>query len=462
MRQSLVAALPGWPQPLVASPRRLISPGPAIRLGQYAEVAGAAVSAARTGQGVASGSYGFGSTGQALSTTGALIGTTGALASAGIALMATAPIPVVGWIAAAVGALLTIAGMFMGGTPQLSHAQREALEVQRVAGTVGSMIGQIQSARSLDELWAILKAWQSGYVGGTSSVAVPIYFRPPGGDEGDPAAEAAATAAWAWIDAQPDMVVPPVGYTDWHDFVTRTGQGPGMGPTAQIGLLGAPWPGTPGLSPNYPVWTKHGFFAVLERYPDYLRAHTQAGVTPSMLAPIDTNVRNAILNAMQTLGYRFTPGGGAAQLFAAAAAAAPTSPDSAQLSAWVGQAYSQLLGRAASSAELASTVAALMAQQITPSQFLTSLTTSAEFVAAHGTTATITPSGQIIVGGAATTTGQPLSTYWWQNAAPASSDQPVQAAAMLPSSPLGLLALGALGLVGLLLVAGRPRSTRRR
>lgn len=215
-----IAAPPTWPQPL-AVPGALVPlhHRRPVRLGQVVEVAGAAVSAARTGEGFASGSMGFSSTGQALSSTGSLIGTTTAIAAVAPVLFGMAAIPVVGWIGAAVGALLMIAGSLFGGKPQLSHAQREALEVQRVAGTVGSMMGQIQGAASFDELWRILKSWQSGYVGGTSSVAVPIYFRPPGGDEGEAGANAAMKQAMTALVTSGGILLPPKWNQDLAAFM---------------------------------------------------------------------------------------------------------------------------------------------------------------------------------------------------------------------------------------------------
>ncbi len=456
------SAPPTWPPPLA-------HPGPLhpVRLGQVVEVAGAAVSAARTGQGFASGAYGFDTTGQALSTTGSLVSTTAAMAGVGMMLMGTAPIPVVGWVAAAVGALLTIAGMFMGGKPKLSHAQREALEVQRVAGTVGGMFQEIQAAPSLDALWTVLKRWQSGYVGGTSSVAVPIYFRAPGGDVGDATAEAAMKETMLALVASGGIILP---FDITPDKILATY-------TNYTGAMGATWPGN--QNQWYPVFTKQGFYSLFEQHPEWIRANTQAGVTRSMLDPINTNVRNAILNAMQRLGYRFTPGGGAALLFGSAAAATtPTGADPAMVTNWVGQAYQQLLGRTPSSAERAEAVAVLTAQQITPQQFLTRLTTSAEFALAHGTTVAVTPTGTVITGVAPTGTGQPLSTYWWQNALLAPSQlqpirpflpagaQPVVMASMLPtgggSGTAWLLGLGALGLMGFLLFSGPTTARRRR
>lgn len=462
-----VAPPPTWPQPLAypGAPVAYYRAHP-VRLGQVVEVAGAAVSAARTGQGFASGSLGFGSTSQALSSTGSIVSTTGALVAVAPVLFGLAPIPVVGWVAAAVGALLMIAGMF-GGKPKLSHAQREALEVQRVGGTVGSMLQEIQAASTLEGLWTTLKRWASGYVGGTSSVAVHIYFRAPGGDEGDPAADAAMKPVALALLASGGILLPP--------GQTREQRVPEV-PNAYTGFLGETWIGN--QNPHYPVLTQQGFYSLIEQHPDWLRVHVQAGVTPSMLDPINTNVRNTILNALQRLGYRFTPGSGAAQLFGAAAPA-PSGPDAAAVSAWVTQAYQQLLGRAPSSTELAGDAAALTAQQVTPTQFLNLIMNSAEFRAKQGTTVGVTPTGSVVITGAPQpTTGQPPGTYWWQNAllrpsglAPAGTlvgAQPILAASMLPTpgaeSTLTpwLTGLGVLSLIGLVLVTLTPPARRRR
>ncbi len=457
------AAPPTWPPP-IAHPGVLVSlPLRPVRLGQVVEVAGAAVSAARTGQGFASGSLGFGSTGQALSSTGSLIGTASAVAAIAPVLVGMAAIPVVGWIGAAVGALLMIAGGLFGGKPQLTHAQREAREVARVGGTVQGMIGEIQATSSLDALWDTLVRWQSGYVGGTSPVAVSVSLYVGVDRENALTLEMFAPRARQALNALEALVadgsiILPTGKTNYAEAV-------GADP-ARIGSAG--FQVNVGVGkPNvyYPVFTKAGFFKQFQSNPGRLFIGTQAGVTPSMLDPINTAVRNTILNQLDRLG------------FGTAAAPASTVLDPAAVSTWVGQAYQKLLGRAPTSTERSTAVTALTAQQVTPQQFLSALMGTAEFVVAHGTAAAVTPSGAVLTGGAATTTGQPLSTYWWQQAllqptgllAPGPSavpavPSPVLMASIVPTGPSGaawLLGVGAFGLLGVMLFAP-PRGRRRR
>jgi hypothetical protein len=416
------AAPPTWPQPLRYQGAPRLVRVRSVRLGQFPGGGGA-----------------IGTAGTAVS----IAGTVGTYAPV---LIGLAPIPVVGWVAAAVGVLLTIAGMFSGG-PELTHAQREQLEVQRVGGQVDVFIQQIQAARSLSALWQVLVAWQSGYVGGTSSVAVALMLAPS-----LPGAPLTQSQYAAWLDDQvaASWLSLPTGQTSAQVAATFYYQTQG-GTVAHL-----IFPGNPNAT--YAVFDMTGFYHYLQLQPEALIAGTQAGVTQSMLVPYNINVRNAILNALRLLGFPFTPGGGAAQLFGITTA--PSGPSAATVSAWVTQAYQQLLGRAASSTESAGAVSALLAQQLTPAQFLNALTSSAEFQAAHGTTAAVTPAGTVVTGpdAASTTTGQPLNAYWWQTllgAPPSAGAVPAGSSPgwdWISSSPW-LLALGALGL--LLVVSGR-------
>jgi hypothetical protein len=90
-------------------------------------------------------------------------------------------IPVYGWIVAAVvGILRGIVGMFgssLFGSPALSHAQREALEVQRTAKEgLNPWMHEVAGALTPRELVDVLIRWGTGYCGGTSPVAVMTFL----------------------------------------------------------------------------------------------------------------------------------------------------------------------------------------------------------------------------------------------------------------------------------------------
>lgn len=163
-----------------------------------------------------------------------------------------------------------------GGRPVLSHAVREAREVQQVGGVVQTMITEIGQAQTADQLWATLLKWQSGYVGGTSSVAVSINFP----DNDTP----------KLLDAD---VVLPGGYTSLAQYQSTRGY-----------PIGSNFPVFPVGNPNatYPVLTKAAFFKYVQAGIVF-RANTQAGVTAAKLDPINIAVANAILNQLDTLGW---------------------------------------------------------------------------------------------------------------------------------------------------------------
>lgn len=405
------ARMPSWPQPLRYQSVRIAYPIHPVRLGQT--------------------SMGFGSTGQTLSTSGTLVSTAGTL-------MSLAAIPYVGWVAAAVGAILSIAGGFFGGKPQLSHEQREAKEIGTKLGPAASgFAAEIQATQTPEDLWRVIVAYQSGYVGGTSPVAISVGF----GDAGPPASVFG-----------PGEIILPSGYASLQEYQRARGY-------SSIADVGGTFPTFAFGKPNemYPVLSMAAALRVMTEHPDWLNyTSVQAGVTPSLLSPMNTGVNNVILNQLA----RFRAAG--------ISAIAATGPDQAAVSTWIGQAYQQLLGRAPTSAETAAALGPLMARQITPEQFVQSLLMLPEFRARLATAA---PAAS-------------QATYWWQGAmaapsalvdgqsAPVSSTLPAlapMAAAVIPSAgfftwlgqhPYWALGVGGLGVI--LLAASQPNKKRRR
>lgn len=315
---------------------------------------------ARLGQ-----SYGFGTTSQAVSTTGALVSTAGTVATYAPLLIGLAPIPVVGWVAAAVGALLAIAGGFglfgNGGVyaPKRAAAGREAqVELSSLANVLQSAANQYaQTGNAAVALTALqthfgartpVRSWLKL----PNALAATVTGQPGSGNYGD-----RSQVEWTMLD--------PAGFT----------------------RLLAAFQADPSLIPS----TVMGSGDV---------AYLPQAQAEAVAAQAASQGQQFLLFLVQ-----HAPG-----------AAAPAGPNPAAVAEWVTMAYQRLLGRAPSSMDLATAVTALMAQQLTAPQFLTTLTSSAEFQAAHGTAAAVTPTGTILVGGSPTITGQPLSTYWWQDA----------------------------------------------
>ena len=126
------------------------------------------------------------------------------------------------------------------GAGELSHAQREGLELSRAMIQAGSFAGRIGQAHSWETLYDELKDQQTGYVGGTRPLAV------------------------------------------------------------QVGFEGAPYLGLYGM-PTGTEWKPDQFFkAVLER-PQDLQVGIQAGVRPDMLGGGNDALKRAIINQARLL-----------------------------------------------------------------------------------------------------------------------------------------------------------------
>jgi len=88
-------------------------------------------------------------------------------------------IPVIGTaIGAIAGGIIGGGAAAFGKGGRATSADREAKEVARHAATTHGFINEINAATSLDTLYATLRSWQTGAVGGTSSLAFDVGWRP--------------------------------------------------------------------------------------------------------------------------------------------------------------------------------------------------------------------------------------------------------------------------------------------
>jgi hypothetical protein len=98
------------------------------------------------------------------------------------AMLGTLIYPGVGTVIGAVaGGLLGggAAALGKGGTGQ-THAQRQQAEANRATSAASAVQGQVGATTSLQELYDLLTANNTGYVGGTSAVAIVSMIRVPG------------------------------------------------------------------------------------------------------------------------------------------------------------------------------------------------------------------------------------------------------------------------------------------
>ncbi len=171
----------------------------------------------------------------------------------------------------------SVIGSMLGGAlgqSGLSHEQREALEKQRNArATVPGILADIQAAQTLEQLWARLVWWGSGYTGGSHpGTAVQIAVIESAGesflwnnlDRGTVKRDTSALA-YQW-DAK--------GWVDWPDRYAR----PELAEKVYAGI----YIGT--HNPHYPVW-RHpaGFFAALLQHPSWVKVFSATGVDTALL-----------------------------------------------------------------------------------------------------------------------------------------------------------------------------------
>lgn len=178
----------------------------------------------------------------------------GTLAGMGAGALAGSVIPGIGTlVGAGIGAALGggVGGLF--GKREVPHQVREAKELKRHAGQAQGFLGEIQGAASLDDLYKVLLAHQTGYVGGTSSQAVDIGF-------------------------------PDRNYLGLYNLE----------------------PNQPGGPIRADKWTPDQFFQAVRERPDELVAGVQAGVRPDMLGGMNNALKRAIVRQVQILD---APGG---------------------------------------------------------------------------------------------------------------------------------------------------------
>ncbi len=72
-------------------------------------------------------------------------------------------------------------GSLFEGAPELTHAQREAKETASVLGAAAGYAQLVAGSTSLGDLYANLRSFQTGYVGGTSPFAIDVGLRAGGG-----------------------------------------------------------------------------------------------------------------------------------------------------------------------------------------------------------------------------------------------------------------------------------------
>ena len=170
-----------------------------------------------------------------------------------------------GFIGAGIGGS---AGGFLGGLfgsdkPQLSHAQREAAEAQRALAGAEGFRGQIAGAQNLNDLYQILLAQQTGYVGGTRSPAINVYLQGPAGV----------------IPALPGV---PLGAETGLNY---------------LGLYG-------GHTGQEPVLSQQEFFSLVQAHPEALGVGIQQGVSPALLGGGNEAIRQTILAVITAIRAR--------------------------------------------------------------------------------------------------------------------------------------------------------------
>ncbi len=226
-----------------------------------------ALSEGRTEEGI--GTLGGAGIGAAV---GAIFGPVGALIGAGIG--------------AAAGGFL---GGLFAGKPQLTHAQREARETSRVLGQAAGFQGEIQRAKSLPELTASVIRWQSGYVGGTSSLAVGV---------GVIIGESRANELKGIYDVSKGKAI-------FRELVRRGDiilpTGASARTDAEIDRYFTPAPGPGRANVYYPVFTPQGFVNYALENPEGVYAGIQAGVTPGNLTGGNDAIARTILIKLDEL-----------------------------------------------------------------------------------------------------------------------------------------------------------------
>ena len=131
------------------------------------------------------------------------------------------------------------------GSRRLTHAQREQRETSRVLGAASAGQADILSARTYQDLYDKLITYSSGYVGGTSGVALSPSF-------GTSQAGSPRTSSARWQGA---LIRLPPQFGGVEDFMATNMDWSGAGAGADCGPAGGPG----NQNPYYPTVTYEGF-----------------------------------------------------------------------------------------------------------------------------------------------------------------------------------------------------------
>lgn len=165
----------------------------------------------------------------------------------------------------------------LGNNGSIPRADREKIEVAKTLNPQAqAMLDEIDRTTSIDQLFAVLRKWNSGTVGGTSAVAIVTMFRlQPDELAGAGIAWSGHEAASLAADARMTWIAPYAG-----DAAARV-------PV----FVGDP-------NPVYPTVQAAAFAALIRTRPETFTIQLQAGVVQSFKDPINAAVRDAITNAL--------------------------------------------------------------------------------------------------------------------------------------------------------------------
>lgn len=144
------------------------------------------------------------------------------------------------------------------------------------------MVTELHAAATPDALWRVLVRWDSGYVGGSSPVAIGSFIR-------------GLTATEKELLVQRGLILLPAGTpagTTLHDW------------SLSHGWSEAAWAGadvtTGNLNSYYPVLTPQGFFALVA-IGKQVGVSLQAGITPALIEPFNQSITRVILERLRTI-----------------------------------------------------------------------------------------------------------------------------------------------------------------
>lgn len=149
---------------------------------------------------------------------------------------------------------------FFLGQPKPTHEQREQADIAKAAPVLTGYAGQVAKTKSAGDLWDVIRANQSGYVGGTSSIATGT-----------------------------ELVGVPDEYITWPPEPRKTAM-KGQRPT----------PGDP--NPWYPIVTKENFEKlVASGWTPSVSASVQLGVSPDKLTGANAGIADTVRTQIMRL-----------------------------------------------------------------------------------------------------------------------------------------------------------------